>query len=306
MKLCSVIIPAFNAEAYIGEAIRSVLAQTYPAVETIVVNDGSTDDTAGAVAPYVGRVTYLEQENAGPAAARNRALQHASGEYVALLDADDLWLPDRLGTVLELLEADHAVGFATTDVFLLRGSERSTQTYYRDLLARPFAHDDQLHRILEYNFIFGMTVVRAELFQKHGTFEETLRGTEDWDLWIRFLSAGERAGFIDRPLGYYRLHPTSLSGARTYEHTLPLFERALPAIAARGWRGFGQTYYRRGTEALATGDLRRARLFFRAAARDPDLSPPRRFKAAAAAATPALAAKALRRARADGPESCQS
>lgn len=106
MTLVSVCIPAYNAERWLGEAIESITAQTWPHVETIIVDDGSTDGTLAAARRYANaHVTVLSQPNRGPGAARNRALREAQGDYIQFLDADDVLSPDKLGAAVELLEA---------------------------------------------------------------------------------------------------------------------------------------------------------------------------------------------------------
>jgi len=102
----SVVIPAYNAAGTIGRALDSVIAQTHPAREILVVDDGSTDRTAQVVSEYGGRVEYLYQDNAGPGAARNAGIRAAHGEWIAFLDADDEWLPHRLALQAELLQRD--------------------------------------------------------------------------------------------------------------------------------------------------------------------------------------------------------
>jgi glycosyltransferase involved in cell wall biosynthesis len=109
--LVSVIVPAYNAERFVGHAIRSILAQDYSPIEILVVDDGSTDHTAAAVQEFGPRVRFLRQANAGAGAARNRGIEHATGRYIAFLDADDLWEPGKLSRQMELLEADPSCSF---------------------------------------------------------------------------------------------------------------------------------------------------------------------------------------------------
>ena len=103
MPKISVIIPTYNTAHYLQEAIESVLAQTYTDFELIVIDDGSTDNTKEVVAPYLDRIVFLETENNGPSKARNRAIRESSCEYVAFLDADDIWYPDKLDRQMTLL-----------------------------------------------------------------------------------------------------------------------------------------------------------------------------------------------------------
>src|ERR1700678_803249 len=111
MPTISVIIPTYNRADLIGQALESALAQTHPADEIIVVDDGSTDDTERVVAQYAGQVRYMRQVNAGPSAARNRGIQAASGDFIALLDSDDLWVKDRLERQLAALTLHPGLDF---------------------------------------------------------------------------------------------------------------------------------------------------------------------------------------------------
>src|SRR5690349_5838732 len=95
-ELISVVIPSYNAAAFVADGVESVFAQSYAPIEVIVVDDGSTDETAAALAPYLDRIRYVRQDNAGPARARNRGLQEARGQWIAFLDADDRWQPEKL------------------------------------------------------------------------------------------------------------------------------------------------------------------------------------------------------------------
>jgi glycosyltransferase involved in cell wall biosynthesis len=293
---CSVLIPAFNAEAYIGKSIESVLSQTLQDIEVIVVDDGSADATIEVIRRFGDRVRLLSQENRGPAAARNAALEVSTGEFVALLDADDTWLPNRLERLVGYLDAHPETGFVTGDAYLVYEDEPSTDTYYNDLLKGYEWHDtNQAQWIVRYNYVHVMTVIRRALFDRHGRFAENLKGVEDWDLWIRFLCRGERVGLVREPLAYYRIRGGSLGGTRSYADTFEVMDRALDEIEIIGFRGFGSTFFRRGKDALAMGDLRRTRRFFHAAACDLDLAWSMRAKAEALARVPRIGAVAYRR-----------
>jgi glycosyltransferase involved in cell wall biosynthesis len=297
MLLCSVVVAAYNVERYVGPAVESALSQTYSEVEVIVVNDGSTDDTGAALEPFRGRIRYVEQPNKGLAAARNRGLREASGEYVAILDADDLWLPNRLERVIGFLEDRPDIGFATSDAFFLSDASSERRRYY-DELPGGFRARDQAYWILDYNFILGMAVVRRSLFARYGIFDETLRTSEDWDLWIRFILGGERAGLLDEPLAYYRRRPGALSldERRIIEDALFIVERAVSRPEVREIPRLGTTLYRRGLQSLAIGDRVRARKFFSIAARDRRSVLGLRAKAAVLAALPGLGSRVSRRA----------
>jgi glycosyltransferase involved in cell wall biosynthesis len=298
MALCSVIVAAYNVEGFVADTVGSALGQTYPEVEVIVVNDGSTDGTASALQPFGDRIVYVEQPNRGLAAARNRGLLEATGTYVALLDGDDLWLPDRLEKVIGLLEDHPELGFATSDAYFLEGTSVAAGRYYQQLPG-GFRAVDQASWILEYNFVMGMAVIRRRLFDAHGAFDESLRTSEDWDLWVRFFLGGERAGLVDEPLAYYRRRPGSLSVDQTQivQDALVIVERAVDRPESRAIPRLGARVYRRGLQALALSDLRRARRFLSVAARDSTCPLWLRTKALALASAPALGRLLYRRRR---------
>ncbi len=207
----SVVIAAYNVAAFIGEAIDSALGQTRPPLEVIVCDDGSTDDLAGALAPFRTRIVVLHQENRGVAAAKNAAARAASAEYVAILDADDVYLPERLEALAELAEARPDLDVLTTDAVLEVEGE-AVRRCYTDAL--PFVVDDQRSAILRRNFVFGLAAVRRERLLVAGGFDESIRYATDWDLWARLILAGSRVGAVPEPLARYRLREGSLTGQR--------------------------------------------------------------------------------------------
>jgi glycosyltransferase involved in cell wall biosynthesis len=298
MALCSVIVAAYNVEGFVAETVGSALGQTYPEVEVIVVNDGSTDGTASALQPFRDRILYVEQPNRGLAAARNRGLQEASGKYVALLDGDDLWLPDRLEKIIGFLGDHPDFGFATSDAYFLEGTAVAAERYYEQLPG-GFRAVNQALWILEYNFVLGMAVIRRRLLDAHGVFDESLRTSEDWELWMRFFLGGERAGLVNEPLAYYRRRPGSLSvdQTRILQDALVIVERAVDRPESRAITRLGTILYRRGLQALALDDLRRARKFLLVAARDSRCPAGLRTKALALASVPALGRLLYRRRR---------
>ncbi|HEY1044495.1 MAG TPA: glycosyltransferase family A protein [Telluria sp.] len=188
----TVVIPAFNAAATLAHALDSVLAQTMPAREVVVVDDGSPDreDIARIVAGYGGHVTLLQQDNAGPAAARNTGARATKATWIAFLDADDSWLPHKMQAQLAL-GTDPKVG-------LLHGGARA------DRLALPFDMDfDVLWR--GNRICTSMTVVRREVFESLGGFFESpeLIGAEDYNLWLRIAHAGWRVRACPGMIGHY-------------------------------------------------------------------------------------------------------
>jgi Glycosyl transferase family 2 len=207
----SVIIAAYQAAHLIGDAVSSALAQTRPAHEVVVCDDGSTDDIEGALAPYRDRIVLIRQENRGEASAKNTAARASSGEFVAILDADDVYLPERLQALAELAAVRPDLDILTSDAYLELNGEVLRRCYTGGF---RFVTGDQRRGILEDNFIFGHTAVRRERLFAIGGFDESILWTTDWDCWIRLILDGSRAGLVDEPLARYRLHGGSLTSQR--------------------------------------------------------------------------------------------
>jgi glycosyltransferase involved in cell wall biosynthesis len=189
----SVVMPAYNAGATIEAAIRSVLGQTRSDLELLVVDDGSTDDTAARVERFFadGEVRLLRQRNTGPGAARNAAIVEARGSYVTFLDSDDLWLPDYLETMHRTLEADPAAGLAFTGVWFLDERTRRIHPVPDGAeLPRPPRDPEQfLLVLLERNFV-RVPTVRRRVLDHVGGFNPSLWIGEDYELWLRIVAAG--------------------------------------------------------------------------------------------------------------------
>jgi glycosyl transferase family 2 len=206
----SVVITSYDMAGTIGEAVRSVLEQTVRPLEVIVSDDGSTDDVEGALEPYREGIVLLRGRHGGASAARNAGVAASSGDFVALLDGDDVYLPERLEALGELAAARPDLDLLTTDAYF----EVDGETAGRFHDANPFEIADQRSAILERNFILGHAAVRRERLLAAGGFDTGLTWAGDWDCWIRLILAGAAAGLVDEPLSRYRIRDTSLSAAR--------------------------------------------------------------------------------------------
>lgn len=196
----SVIVPAYNSAAYTVETVDSILAQTYRDFEVIVVDDGSTDATREALLPYDGHIQYVYKDNGGACSARNEGLRRARGEFVACLDCDDLWLPEKLERSLPVLEQDPGIGFVCTPCYIIgpAGEPRGEVRY-------PFDPGNAYMNLLAENYVLAPTVVmRRSCLDQIGGFDESIFIPADWDLWLR-LAHRFRVGYVDRPLSKYRL-----------------------------------------------------------------------------------------------------
>jgi GT2 family glycosyltransferase len=240
----SIVIAAYQAAGTIGVALASAFAQTLPAADVVVSDDGSTDDLAAAVAPYADGVTFLRQANAGEGAAKNAAVREARGEFAVFLDADDVFLPERLEAFAELAASRPDLDILTSDALLEVDGTVVRRCYDRGW---SFEVDDQRGAILERNFIFGLAAVRRSPFLEIGGFDESLRYATDWDVWCRLILGGSRVGLVAEPLARYRLRSTSLSARRAslLRGRCAVLEKAL----ARG--DLSATERRRATRALA-------------------------------------------------------
>jgi len=211
----SIIIPAYEAAAFIADAAESALTQTVPPHEVIVCDDGSTDDLRGAVAPYAGRIKLLHKEHGGVAGARNLAIRAATGDFVAILDADNRLLPEYVETLGQLAVARPDLDILTTDAFLELDGEVYGR-YYRG--KARFVTEDQRRGIIHQHFVYANAAFRRETLIGVGGYDEYYDldwgGLEDTDLLIRMILAGSGVGLVDEPLAVYRIRKESLSSNR--------------------------------------------------------------------------------------------
>lgn len=205
----SIVIAAYQAAGTIAEAVESALAQTAPAHEVIVVDDGSTDATQAVLSRYLEKIIYRRQENRGAPAASNAGFRRATGDFVAILDADDVYEPERLEALAELAVRRPDLDILMTDAHLDTGQEVIGSFFEY----APFAVADQKIEILDTCFI-AWPAVRRELMIAARGFEESLPIGYDWECWIRLLHAGSVAGAIDAPLMRYRVGGPSLTSNR--------------------------------------------------------------------------------------------
>lgn len=241
--LVSVIIATYNSSKFIGEAVRSVLSQTYSKYEVIVVDDGSTDETKDVLREFEGSIRYVYQTNRGPSAARNAGIRLAQGEYICFLDADDIWAPKKLELQLSFLEEHPGIGlvFSDEEDMALQGgmihSVLAKRTFYSDLLGQT-PLQDAFEKLLIENFILTSTVmVRKACFAEAGLFDESLRVVEDRDLWMR-IGAHCGIGFLPLILGKRREHEANISAnselnLRSRIRVWTKAQRQFPGLASR-------------------------------------------------------------------------
>ena len=233
MPTVSVIMPAYNVEPYIGDAIRSALTQTFSDFELIVVDDGSKDGTADVVRALSredARINLVQQSNRGLAGARNSGLRAARGEFFALLDSDDLWEPAFLAEQLAILKAHPEIDIVTGNGWYLGGVQHGQPTRpFPDSRPRPC-----LASIIGDEWsVFIMSVFRRHVYTAIGPFDESMRSNEDYDFWLRAAVAGFTFARNDRPLGHYRVRSDSLSASdiRMLRGILHVYTKLRPMIA---------------------------------------------------------------------------
>lgn len=207
----SVVIPAFNSGDWIEQAIDSVLNQSARPEQILVVDDGSTDDTAAKVRRYGERVSYIHQANGGVAAARNRGLGEARGKLIAFLDADDVWHPQKLELQFRALHAHPNVGLLGTSVF---DWPAESPVQIDSLEPAPVVLVPRERLAVRNYFTTSSVLARAELVRHVGDFDVALRGPEDYDYWLRAVEVTQVAN-LALPLTGYRCVPTSLSKRAT-------------------------------------------------------------------------------------------
>ena len=224
--LVSVIIPSFNSAHFLFHSVNSALDQTYRPIEILVIDDGSADNTCEVLRQFCGCIRYYRQENKGLAGARNTGIKLATGTFLAFLDADDIWLPDKLVKQCRVLAENPEVGLVHSDIWYWRPEtgekllkEKGREKYKKNCF----------DRLLSENRVTPSSVlVRKECFDKVGLFDERLRVYEDWDMWLR-ISRFFNFAYISEPLLNYRVHPGSLSAnnLRMREGELAVLEKTL-------------------------------------------------------------------------------
>jgi cellulose synthase/poly-beta-1,6-N-acetylglucosamine synthase-like glycosyltransferase len=229
----AVILPCYNVERYVQRALDSVFAQTYKDFHVYAVDDGSTDGTAEILASYTPHCSVVTQPNAGPGAARNRAIRMSDSPFVAFLDADDEWMPHKLERQVALLKQDDTVGMVCSGCLSV---DAFGEGWY-DTAANSTARSGKLFRDLALNcFVYTPTVVvRRTCLEEVGLFEESLPVCEDFNLWLR-IAARWNIAFTPAPLAITHQRPASLSASISPEKRLRAGVDALTNVqsACRG------------------------------------------------------------------------
>lgn len=275
--LVSVIIPAYNQGHYLGEAIQSCLDQTYPNIEIIVVDDGSTDNTGEIAQSYKDpKIKYIQKQNGGLSSARNAGIQAASGEYLTFLDSDDTFLPEKISLLLDRLMTNLHLGFVAGHALLIDQRGKTIPKKFETHLPSPIQN-----LILGNPFHVGSVMVRKECQEKIGYFDETLRSYEDWDFWLRLAIAGCPMDVIPVPVSRYRFHTGQMTrnGEQMTKANLAVLDKTFtnPNLS-REWqilkpKAYSHAHLRAAAHGYLSSDFRFAQDHLRMAlSLDPTLS----------------------------------
>lgn len=202
----SIVIPTYNTGHFVGGAIDSALNQTYRNIEVVVVDDGSEDETRQILEPYIRskKIVFIYQPNRGLSAARNIGIRAARGEFIAFLDSDDLFLPKKVENQVATLMDNPDFDICYSDI--LHFTDAVPRKYYHHRYHEIYQTGNLLRQFLKKNFINPLSVVaRRSAFERYGFFDENLRRSEDWDLWLRWAYGGVKFYYLDKILGHYRI-----------------------------------------------------------------------------------------------------
>lgn len=223
MPKVSVLIPTYNYARYVGLAVESALMQSYPNLEVIVIDDGSTDNTQEVLKPYLSRINYLYKPNGGTGGALNLGIAKSSGKYICWLSSDDVFYPDKVAKQVQLMESNPTQGFCYTSFAVIEADGK----HHYDIHS-PYYPDrkEMVVKLMEGCFINGSTVMmRRAALSVVGVFDEAMGTVHDYDLWFRFLRHFP-CGFIDEILIGYRWHGENGSFHVRPDCVIPAQERA--------------------------------------------------------------------------------
>ena len=241
------VIPAYNVAQFIEKTLDSVFAQTYPRFEVVVIDDGSTDETPAIVKPYLERpeMVYVRQENGGVSNARNNGIKTASGEYIAFLDGDDVWHPEKLSRQMAAM-GPHM--WSHTDSYFV-GESETGDVKHGDLEEKTEGY--AFEALLICNTLTTSTViVKKAALEAVGPFSTHYRALEDWDLWLR-LAKQYPLIYLDEPLTDYLIH--AHSSTRNHRKTREYHEQFIEQIYGPG--GIAESWQHMRPKTLAKSYL---------------------------------------------------
>ncbi len=273
MQKVSVIIPTFNCAAYLAQTINSVLNQTYGNYELIIVDDGSKDDTRQLIDSLMkknsGKIRYLYQDNQGVSVARNRGMAEAQGEFIAFLDSDDWWAPQKLAKQMSMFQSDRSLDIIFTNAHIFKNG-KVQGTYVRDTDKNQMGEDIYYHLLLRNFVVFSSIAVKRSAAEEVGPFEKGMISAQDTD-WLLRVVRSHKTGYIDECLVTYQVRSDSLSRFMSirFQNYLDILKKNIaryPEISDKLGQKltnrFAQRYFYLGYVHFDTNDLLAARREF--------------------------------------------
>jgi len=269
--LVSVIIPTYNRVEFLGEAIESVLDQSYQNYEILVIDDGSIIDVKSKLKPYLDKIKYIYQKNQGLAAARNRGIKESKGEYVAFLDDDDLFEVDKLKTQVAVLEGDSKVGFVYSDGYIFKNTDPGALIFdaASGRLQKPELFAELF--FMNPNVFVSALLIKRECFDQLGGFDENLSQNEDGDMLLR-IALNWKGKFSSYPSARVRYHDSKMSRDRIdmYKAVLKSWNKILKSyphfkesLGIKGEDRISELYFLLAQEELKAFKLQEARQTFK-------------------------------------------
>jgi glycosyltransferase involved in cell wall biosynthesis len=263
--LVSVIVPVYNRENLVGMTIDSILAQTYPDIEVIAINDGSTDGSLAVLKTYAdshpGKVVIVDQQNSGQVRARNNGIKHSRGEYIAFLDSDDTWAPQKLAKQLVLFNGD--IGLVYCGIHEVDPNGKVLHTVSCEQNLRGYIYQQLL---VKNRMTGGTVVVSRTALESAGLFDESFQAAENWDLWIRIARLFP-VDYVDEPLLNYLKHPGNMSSnsGKMSQASWAILQKHLPPSSRSGKLGqaylqaYANYYYNQALVNFSKGEYPDAR-----------------------------------------------
>ena len=241
----SVIIPVYNGASYINESLQSVFHQTYSDYEIIVADDRSTDNLLELLKPYEGRITILSFQHRGVSATRNEAIRRSHGEFIALLDADDIWVSDKLEAQIEYLDDHPEYGLVYAYSTNFTGKGDGDIALVKKIDFEGYIFKDIFTKACFYT---GTIVMRRYVFDDIGGYDETLAAMEDYELNLR-ISQKYQIGRVPKSLLYRRIHPDSFYSSgydNQYIYQLPVYDKLMTSPEVESEIGMSREDYMSG------------------------------------------------------------
>ncbi|MEW6455194.1 MAG: glycosyltransferase [Acidobacteriota bacterium] len=258
--LISIIIPCFNCEKYVEQAILNAKSQRLENLEIVFINDGSTDNVEELLQPYKNDLVYCYQENKGLSNARNKGIEFSKGNYIAFLDPDDIWYPDTLITLYDFLENNKDFGMVCGKTLCISESGEPLYSIPPKNIGPEITHEDLLNRNL---FTVISALARRECFEKVGLFDENLTSCEDYDMWLR-ISKHYKIGYIDKYVAKYRIASSMMSADifRMVKNEVAVLEKNLIVDENTPKKVLSHLYYKKGVFNSLLKNQRKSTIYF--------------------------------------------